>query len=206
MVRGLRLVLAVAAAALALPLLAQSPVVIAPKSGATDTFTVKLGASARATVSLQRVAEYPAEKLKKSCQDQMYRGLQVLAAWDLAWVEPAPGVTVGIYDDILPVERRGYPSHPLATVQGEGFQMTVHWVTPFKLKALGYCHDDGAYTWWRMDAGGGETKRVGLLLDIATEAGREWWILEKCGDAPTTLRKVEAPGTVTDLDCPPAGK
>lgn len=207
MVSVFRLVLAVAAAAvLPLSLVAQTPVSVTPKAGSPDVFSVQVGSAAPVTVALKRVANYPAETMKKSCQDPMYRGLQVLAAWDLAQIDPAPGLTVAVYDEVQQLERRGYPAHPLATVQGEAFQVTVYWVTPFKLRALGYCHDGEAYTWWRMDAGGAEVKRVGLLLDLLTDSGREWWILEKCGEAPATVRKLEAPATAADLDCPPAGK
>jgi len=207
MVRGIRLVPVLAAAALvAMPLLAQAPIVVAPKKGATDTFTVKVGSAAPVTAALQRVAEYPAQKLKKSCQDPLYRGLIVSAAWTLADLVPGAGSVAAVYDDVQLVERMGYPCYPLATVQGEGFQVTLHWVTPLKLRALSHCHDQGQYDWWYMEQGGPDAKRAVVLIDVLTMTGREWWVLEKCGDAPTTARKLEAPGSEADLNCPPAGK
>lgn len=171
-----------------------------------DTFVVKAGAAPLLEVALLHVADYPAQALPKRCQDPIYQGLKVRAAWYQAVLQPAAGAVAAAYDGAQKLERMGYPAFPLASVQGPGCSVTVHWVTTIPMRAISDCVQEGRYDWWHSDTSGPEGGRQGLLLDVSTDSGREWYLIEKCGEAPATLRKLAGPGSAAELTCPPVGK
>jgi len=186
---------------------AAAQVSLEPKPGKkgkpSDTFVLKVGPAAVGDLSFLRVADYPAQEMKKECQDPLFRGMQVRGAWHQATLVPAPGTVVAVYDRTVKLERMGFPAFPLASLQGPGWSVTAHWITTLDVRVLQDCQEGGRYDWWHIDPGGEVETRLGLLLDVSTEAGREWWFIEKCGDAPATARKLSGPGGPSDLECPP---
>lgn len=197
-----------ACAAVLVSLQVAAQVTVEPKGGktgkATDTFLVKAGAAQPLEVSFQWVGNYPAEKMKKACQDPLFRGLQVQGAWNQATLIPGSDAVVAVYDRTLKLEREGLPAFPLASVQGPGWSVTVLWITTMDVRVLQDCQMEESYDWWHIVMGGSEQTRQGLLLEVTTAAGREWWFLEKCRQEPTVARRLEGPGSLADLKCPPA--